>query len=239
MVHNPTLGILNWCPYCGRPLAEGWPTCPFCGYRLGEDLGVMTAPRPSHKDDVYRQGQWQPPALPMRHLGLPVSPWDGRVHILVSSDGKWRWDGHRWIPNWFQPAVPASPATVPFHQRVAHEAKAAAGAKAGITTASWVVGAMFLVIVLIVFFGVLLPRLGGIGPGGGSAATWYLHFNCGGDPTCISTPGNGSNTGIFQDFSSSGDNQGACEGGRIPFDNLGEAKTSWCSTSSNPADTGP
>ena len=72
--------------------------------------------------------------------------------------------------------------------------------------------------------------------GGGSAATWYLHFNCGGDPTCISTPGNGSNTGIFQDFSSSGDNQGACEGGRIPFDNLGEAKTSWCSTSSNMGD---
>jgi hypothetical protein len=200
----------------------------------------MTAPRPFHEDDVYRQGQWQPPAVPMSHLGLPVSPWDGRVHSLVSSDGMWRWDGHRWLPNW-APAPAPSPAPGPAPGPVHHVVPAAAGAKAsaGVSAANWVVGAMFLVIALIVFFGFVLPRLTGLGPGGGSAATWYLHFNCGGDPTCISTPGNGSNTGIFQDFSSSGDNQGACESGRIPFDNLGEAKTSWCSTSSNPADTGP
>jgi hypothetical protein len=101
------------------------------------------------------------------------------------------------------------------------------------------VAVAFIFVAAILFFNFVLPRLGGIGPGGGSAATWYLHFNCGGDPTCISTPGNGSNTGIFQDFSTSGDNQATCESGRIPFDNLGEAQTSWCSTSSNPKDTGP
>jgi len=76
-----------------------------------------------------------------------------------------------------------------------------------------------------------------------TSVTWYLHFNCGGDASCIQTPGNGNNTGIFATFSDSGfapgGNQGVCEQGRIPFDNLGEAQTSWCSTNSDPGEIGP
>jgi hypothetical protein len=37
------------------------------------------------------------PSLPMNHLGLPTSAWDGKVHGLVSADGQYKWDGHMWV----------------------------------------------------------------------------------------------------------------------------------------------
>jgi hypothetical protein len=70
-------------------------------------------------------------------------------------------------------------------------------------------------------------------PAPATSETWYLHWNCQGDQDCIS--GQGSNTGVLQSFG----NEADCEQGLIPFQNLDEAPSSWCSASSNPADTGP
>jgi hypothetical protein len=78
---------------------------------------------------------------------------------------------------------------------------------------------------------IIANNLPGISNQTSSAA--YMHWSCGGDASCIQTEG--SNTGVFQNF----DSMSGCENGRIPFDNLGVAQTSWCSTSSNPADAGP
>ena len=238
--------VHNWCPYCGRPLAQNTLFCPYCGYQLGTYLGVAVtpAPPPMWTSDgtlppPYRPGRFPQPPRPFNQpsmVGMVSAPsaWDGRVHVLVDAYGR-RWDGHQWVPN---------------TQDDDKDAVADTPRPAAKTSKFWAAVALasglFIILVFLFIWQVSPPNTsstnGGNNPGGNgndSSATYYLHFNCGGDASCIQTPGNGGNTGIFTTFSNSGDNQAACDQGRIPFDNLGEAQTSWCSTSSNPGDTGP
>ena len=226
MVGNPTIGIIHWCPYCGRPLQEGLPVCPMCGYVLGKDLGAIVAPRPFHQGDVYRQGRWHEPPIHRTHFGLPVSPWDGGVRDLVSSDGKWRWDGHRWIPDWTKVAPVSQPP--PSNSVRAGTMPSLANP----VNVNWGVGigiVLAIVAGLMIFFFVILPN-------SGISGSWYVHWSCGSQAQCAQS--SGAYTGVSsQSFANKADCEAALpQSGFQPWDG---SVGSWCSQSNRPGDTGP
>jgi hypothetical protein len=89
------------------------------------------------------------------------------------------------------------------------------------------IGVLILVgMVMLIGYGVI--KQGGFNGGGG---TWYMHYNCGGDSTCIGLS-NGANTGII----GSNGSQGECQSAMVPFQRTGIAPSYWCDQSSDPAE---
>jgi hypothetical protein len=137
------------------------------------------------------------------------------VHTLISSDGKWRWDGHQWVSR--QTGGEATPET-------GGEAKPKTSQNAGN-----VVGVVFLLIVAMIIFIVFASR------GNGGSETWYMHWSCGASSQCAQVLGGA--TGVQTSFSSQAD----CEGLRQTWaaNNTMQLGGTWCSQSSNAGDTGP
>jgi hypothetical protein len=235
--------VHNWCPYCGRPLAQGTLFCPYCGYQLGTYLGVAVTPAPPpmwSADPLatppYRLGRFPRPTQVLNQPAMngmvsAPSAWDGRVHSLVDAYGR-RWDGHQWVPNpqedW-KHAVADTPKPVKKHPPFIVQLILFLG----------LFGGIFLVLMFFFNPGKNPPPNGNNNPGGngGSTATWYMHYNCGGDAYCMANMigGSGLNTGIVTPHNS----QAECESALILEQRMGLAQSYWCSASSNPADTGP
>ena len=150
-----------------------------------------------------------------------------------SPDGKWWWDGTQWV------AMKEAAAPV-------IEVAAAGQAKKGKGRGKFILLGLGVAVVALV--GILIVT-GELSPNTSTykptytpaigAGPYYLHYNCGGDATCMSDPqisegtGNGNNTGILLDFAS----QTKCQAAVTQMNTTGG--NYWCSTSKNPGDTGP
>lgn len=84
--------------------------CPVDGsFRMCGNVQQKTL-RPDQIDALQRYGQWPAPAMPsVGSIGTPA-PAPPPSPLPLSPDGRWRWDGARWVPNQLPPAPSGGPA---------------------------------------------------------------------------------------------------------------------------------
>lgn len=201
--HKAVMEKPAFCSSCGAALKPGAKFCESCGKPV---MVTAAAVVPVEGRPTGREASGAAAAV-------------GRQ----SADGKWRWDGTRWV------AVPQAAPIVPTKKRMGYGKRLLISLA---LTAVVMVGALVLVPKLGLFNGPHSPTRA-IGPG-----PYYLHYNCGQKTDCITTmvneaTANGGNTGITEDYK----DKATCTGVAPIY--TGIVKTFWCSTSKNPADTGP
>jgi hypothetical protein len=165
-----------------------------------------------------------------------------------SSDGKQWWDGTKWNLVASAPSVAIPPATPVITTRMdSNLSGSPATKKSRHLPRSLAIG---LGVALLVLVGILWatgefsPASNTINPptskadSGLGAGPIYWHFNCNQDANCMTYGHNeltapGSNTGIFQDWP----DLASCKQELAAYPTLFPKQ--WCSTSKNPADTGP
>lgn len=223
------------CRDCGATLKPGARFCPQCG------RSVDTAAA----SEIQVVAGATPAATPVAPATLAAK--SAAEPAQYSADGKWGWDGTQWIPV-SSPATMESPPPAAAASTSGPPASAVGSvtesgrAKRRNSPLKYVLLGLFVAAVLVVGL-VLVSKLTaspitgtGIGKG-----PYYLHYNCKGDTICMSSLSsvgneattNGGNTGIFLDYSGLAN----CKQGVANEAGLGESW--WCSTSTNPSDTGP